>query len=322
MSAAPLPEKKDNLDAFREMIRNPAARVYLAVAAGGLGMTVLVLFQLFNSAIGAGVVFAVGLLSLLLRWTAMPVFLLAVVGYTVFAPLGIPLELSRNVSETPESQFRIADILLIASVMTYLLAQFRLLSVLHAAIPFEAGPLYLRKRVTAAVRPPTPVSDGELGRLFLRVGVFVLVGQLLWMGLTWLQVDFRAVPPVTVVEDDTTVGYMYQSRAPVPPWVSRTLLAVGLFVAVGVAVRLVFWFWRHNTLGREQAKLLLMDVQWAEHMREIDRQEKWRAWMVDKLNGTTKPRSGCGTAFLVAGLPLILLLAFWLLMTTGGCVKS
>ena len=322
MSAAPPPEKNDSLEPFREMIRNPAARVYLAVAAGGLLMTVLILFQLFNSAVGAAVVLAIGLLSLLLRWTAMPVFVLVVVGYTVFAPFGIPLDLPQNVSATPDSQLHIADMLLVASVMTYLLAQFRLLSVLHAAIPFEAGPLYLRKGVKATVRPPTPVSDGELGRLFLRVGVFVLVGQLLWMGLTWLQVDFRAVPPVTAVEDDTTVGYMHQSSAPVPPWMSRTLLAVVLFVAFGIVVRLVFWFWRHNTLSREQAKVLLVDVQWAEHLREIDRQEKWRAWMVDKLNGTTKPRSGCATAFMVVGLPVILLLVFWLLMMAAGCVKS
>ena len=89
-----------------------------------------------------------------------------------------------------------------------------------------------------------------------------------------------------------------------------------------MAVRFTFWFWRHHTLGREQAKMLLTDLQWAEHMREIDRQEKWRAWMVDKLNGTTKPRSGCGTLFMVVGLPAILLLVFWLLMMAAGCVKS
>lgn len=321
MSAARPPEKKDSLDPFREMIRNPAARVYLAVAAGGLGMTVLILFQLYNSAVGAGVVFAVGLLSLLLRWTAMPVFLLVAVGYTAFAPLGVPLDLPA-VSQIPESQFRMADLLLVPAVLTYLLAQFRLLAVLHAAIPFEAGPLYLRKGAKATVRPPAPVSDAELGRLFLRVGVFAVVGQLLWLGLTWLQVDFRAIPPVTVVEDDSPLAYMRPGRGDVPWWLSRTLLAMGLFVALGVAVRLVFWFWRHNTLGREQAKVLLTDVQWAENLREIDRQEKWRAWQVDKLNGTTKPRSGWGTAFMAVGLPLILLLVFWLLMMASGCVKS
>jgi hypothetical protein len=321
MTDAPPPEKKDSLDPFREMIRNPAARVYLAVAAGGLGMTALIVFQLFNSSIGAAVTFAAGLLALLLRWTAMPVFIVVIVGYTVFAPFGVPIDLP-GVSMIPGSQLRLPDMLLVASLLTYLLAQYRLLSILHAAVPFEAGNLYVRKRAKAAVRPPAPVSDAELGRLFLRVGVFTLVGQLLWMGLTWLQLDFREIPPVTVLEEDTPLSYIRQGPDAVPRWLSRTLLAVGLFVALGVAVRFAFWFWRHHTLGRDQAKMLLTDLQWAEHLREIDRQEKWRAWMVDKLNGTTKPRSGCGTLFMVVGLPAILLLVFWLMMMASGCVKS
>ena len=322
MTDGPQPTPKtDGLDPIRELIRNPAARVYLAVAGGGLLMTVLILFQLFNSPLGASLVFVVGILALLLGWTAMPVFIVVVTGYTVFSPFGVPIDLPR-VSQTPGSQFRIADMLLIGSLLTYLLAQYRLLSLIHAAVPFEAGGLYVRKRAKAAVRPPTPVSDGELGRLFLRVGAFTLVGQLLWYGLSLLEVDFRAVPPVTVLEEDTPLSYVRQGRDALPRWVSRTLLAVGLFVALGVAVRLAFWFWRHSTLGREQAKVLLTDIQWAEHRREIDRQEKWRAWMVDKLNGTAKPASGCGTAFLVVGLPALLLGLFWLLMMAMGCVKS
>ena len=322
MTDSPQPEPKtDGLDPFRELIRNPAARVYLAVAGGGLLMTVLILFQLFNSPLGASLVFVVGVLALMLRWTAMPVFIVVVTGYMVFYPFGVPNDLPR-VSQTPGSQFRIADMLLIGSLLTYLMAQYRLLSLIHAAVPFEAGGLYVRKRSKAAVRAPTPVSDGELVRLFLRVGVFTLVGQLLWYGVSLLEVDFRAIPPVTILEEDTPLSYVRQGRDAVPRWASRTLLAVGLFVALGVAVRLTFWFWRHGTLGREQAKLLLTDIRWAEHRREIDRQEKWRAWMVDRLNGTAKPTSGCGTAFMVVGLPAILLGLFWLLMMAVGCVKS
>ncbi len=326
MSDSPQPEpKKDGLDPFRELIRNPAARVYLAVAGGGLLMTVLIVFQLYFSAVGAALVFVLGLLGLLLRWTAMPVFLVAVIGYVTLAPLGVPLGFGKGTT-LPSSQFQLRDLLLLPTVLTYLMAQYRLLSVLHAAVPFEAGGLYIRKRAKAAVRAPTPVSDGELGRLFLRVGAFTLVGQLLWLGLTWFQVDFRAIPPVTLIPSDPNLNadsaYDFPDPMAVPFWLGRTLLAVGLFVALGVAVRLTFWFWRHSTLGREQAKVLLTDIQWAEHRREIDRQEKWRAWMVDKLNGTAKPASGCGTAFLVVGLPAILLGLFWLLMMAMGCVKS
>ena len=333
----PPPPPKDGLDPFRELIRNPAALAYLAVAGGALLVLVLIVFQLYFSAIGAALVFALGLLGLLLRWTAMPVFLVAVIGYVSLAPLGVPMMSAGSPSMIPGSQFMLRDLFLLATLLTYLLAQFRLLSVIHAAVPFEATSRYLRKRAKAAVRPPLPVSDGELGRLFVRVAVFVVVGQLLWLGLTRLVLDFRSEPWIAVVQDDTTVTYRrgtvesmeagetdqmgqalwHRSRS-----VSRCVLAVGLFVGLGIAVRFAFWFWRVATLNREQAKLYLTDAQWAEARREIDRQEKWRAWMVDKLNGTTKPRSGCGTLFLVIGMPAILLLVFWLLMMAMGCVKS
>lgn len=327
MSAAPDPPKPDGLEPFRELIRNPAALAYLSVAGGALLVLVLILYQIYFSAIGAALAFALGLLGLLLRWTAMPVFLVVVVGYVSFAPLGIPPDMNTKTTTLPTSQFVLRDLFLLPTLLTYLLAQFRLLSVIYAAVPFEAGARYVRKRAKAAVRPSQPVSDGELGRLFLRVVAFTVVGQLLWTGLTMFQVDFRAVPPVTVIRDTENqtadVAYiLLGSQTGVPFWVGRCLMAAGLIVALGVALRFAFWFWRNATLDREQARLVLTDTQWAEHRREIDRQEKWRAWMVDKLNGTTKPRSGCGTLFLVIGMPALLLGLFWLLMMAVGCVRS
>ena len=319
MSPADTPPRIDSLDPFREMIRNPAARVYLVVAGAGLLLTTLVVFLLVNSPLGAAVLFMLGLLALVLRWTAMPVFFVLALGYITLAPAVIVIDLSPNLSG---SQYRMVDILLMFSVLTYLMAQYRLFSIIHAAMPFEAGSHYVKRKAKPTLRPATPISDGELGRLFLRVGLFTLLGQLLWTAMTLLEVDFRRVPPIVVVEDDSPVALSKQRPdVLLRLWVSRTLIALAFFVALGVVVRIVFWYWRSATLNRDQAKLLLTDMQWQEHRREIDRQEKWRAWMVDKMNGTPKRASGCGTAFMVIGLPVILLLLFWGLMSISGCVK-
>lgn len=317
------PAAPDGLEQLRELIRNPAARVYLAVAGGALVLLCFIVFQLYFSAVGTAAIFALGLLGLLLKWTAVPVLIVVIIGYITVAPLGVPI-FEAMPPMVPGSQFAFRDLLLLPTLLTYLLAQFRLFSVLHTAVPFEAAPQFLRKRVKAAVRPPQPITDAELSGLFIRAGVFTLVGQMLWALITWVVVDFREVPPFRVLEEDSTLVFTQQRLqfGMVPPQASRCLLAAGLFVVLGLLVRMVFWFWRHATLGREQAKLLLTDLRWAEHRREIDRQESWRAWMVAKQNGTLPKRGGCGTFFLVIGLPALLLLVYWLLMMAGGCVRT
>lgn len=319
----PAPPPNDGLEQVRELIRNPAARVYLAVTGAALLLLCFIVFQLYFSAIGTAAVFMLGLLGLLLRWTAVPVLLVVIIGYVTVAPVGLP-EFNTFTMLVPGSQFALRDLLLMPTLLTYLMAQFRMYSVVHAAVPFEAGPQFVKKRAKPALRPPQPITDAELGGLFIRAGAFTLVGQLLWLLLTWVAVDFRQVPPFRLIDGESGLVYDQQrlqvGALPMP--VSRCLLAAGLFVTLGLAVRLAFWFWRHATLGREQAKVLLTDVQWAENRREIDRQESWRAWMVAKQHGTLPRRGGCGTLFLVLGLPAVLVLVYWLALVLRGWVRT
>lgn len=323
--AAPV-KKPDGLEPFRELIRNRAALTYLMITATALLLVSLILFQLYFTIVGASLTFALGMLGMLLRSTAMPVFLVAVVCYTTFAPLGVPLTTWRSPTMIPSGSFNLRDLLLLPVLLTYLLAQFRLFSVIHSAIPFEAGPRYVRKKAKPVIRPAKSIPDAELGRLFLRVGVFTILGQFLWLSLSELRVDFRAVPPLVVWEigpnQAPEIAYNQADPTTVPFWLSRTLMTAGVLIVLGLTIRFGFWLWRHLALNREQAKMLLQNVQWEEARREIDRQEKWRAWAVAKANGTLPARSGCGTAFLLLGLPAILLVLFWLLMLAAGCVAQ
>src|SRR5207249_7624622 len=59
---------------------------------------------------------------------------------------------------------------------------------------------------------------------------------------------------------------------------SRFVLFVGVLAAVGVAARLVFWYWRLAGLNADEARLAVLDTGWAEVRREAARQETWRAW--------------------------------------------
>ena len=88
------------------------------------------------------------------------------------------------------------DVILIGSSMVYLIGQYRILSIVHVGMPFDAGKLYVKPGAKATVRPAEAPRDRELWMLFARVGACVLAGQFLWLAITYLRVDFERVPPV------------------------------------------------------------------------------------------------------------------------------
>ena len=310
-SDAPVTPVKPN--PYRDLITNPASRTYLMIAGGGLAVAMLTMF-LIGSPIAAALLLVVGLCGLVLRWTAMPVFFVLLVSYLTFAPLGWP-NIDDPFSSIPRSHFRFLDVILIGSSMVYLIGQYRVLSIVHVGMPFDAGKLYVKPGAKATVRPAEAPHDRELWMLFARVGACVLAGQLLWLAITYLRVDFERVPPVV-------------SRAPVeipradplfvPEFLSRFLLAVGFFLAVALTARFAFWYWRLLQLRIDQARMILIDTQWAEDRREFDRQEKWRGWQKGKILGAARKKFGCGGWFLTVGLPALLLVLFLVVLSCMG----
>lgn len=310
-SDAPVTPVKPN--PYRDLITKSASRTYLMIAGGGLAVAMLTMF-LIGSPIAAALLLVVGLCGLVLRWTAMPVFFVLLVSYLTFAPLGWP-NIDDPFSSIPRSHFRFLDVILIGSSMVYLIGQYRVLSIVHVGMPFDAGKLYVKPGAKATVRPAEAPHDRELWMLFARVGLSLLAGQLLWLAITYLRIDFERVPPVV-------------SRAPVeipradplfvPEFLSRFLLAVGFFLAVALSARFAFWYWRLLQLRIDQARMILIDTQWAEDRREFDRQEKWRGWQKGKILGAARKKFGCGGWFLTVGLPALLLVLFLVVLSCMG----
>jgi len=313
------PDAKPN--PYRELIANPAARTYLMIAGGGLLVTILTMF-LIGSPIASALLLIVGLCGLFLRWTAMPAVFVLLLSYLAFAPLGLPFDFS-SFSEIPGSHFRFLDGILVGSALVYLIGQYRLLSVVHIGMPFDANKFFVKPGAKATVRPAESPRDSELWLLFARVGLFVLAGQLLWLAITYLRVDFDRVPPLSVAEP--TDGYRrYGAPADefyISDYASRFVLASGIFLAVALAARFAFWYWGLLLLGRDQARMIVVDVQWSEDRREMSRQEKWRGWQKGRILGKAREKFGCGGWFLAIGLPLVLLFLFLIVLCCSGGIR-
>ena len=305
-------------NAYREMIANPAARTYLMIAGGGLLVTILTLF-LIGSLFAAVLLLIVGVCGLVLRWTAMPPIFVLLVSYFSYAPLGLPFDFS-SFSEIPGSYFRFLDGVLIGAALVYLIGQYRFYSVVHVGMPFDANKFFVKPGAKPTVRPAESPRDRELWLLFARVGLCVLAGQLLWLAVTYLRVDFDKVPPLTIAEPSD--GYR-RSSAPVAEMAvqepaSRFLLATGFFLAIAISARFAFWYWGLLLLGRDQARMIVVDVQWNEDRREMNRQEKWRGWQKGKILGKAREKFGCSGWFLAIGLPMILLFLFLIVLCCSG----
>lgn len=302
---------------FVEMIRNPAARTYLLVSAGGLVVAAAVLYLFFYSPFGAAVVFIMGAAGLALRWTIGPPGVVVAVAYSLFVPFGLPIDFPRT-SGVPESYFQFADLLLTAAVLVHLIGAYRFHTVMRAGMPFDAPPPFVKPGAKPTVRPAEPVRDPELWFLFARVGLFVLAGQMLWLFVTKLKVDFRKDVPLRwhngFLEE---LGERYEP-GDLPNSLSRFLLTASVMLAVSIGLWLVFWYWRLWTMNRDEAKAACLDQEWTTSRREYNRPEKWRGWMKQKMAGTL-PKKGCGVWLLVVGLPLLLATLFVIVL---GCMGA
>lgn len=309
MSDPAAPDVKKQSDSpFVEMIRNPAARTYLFISAGSLVVTAGVLLLLFNSTVAAAVLFILGAGGIALRWVVGPPAVVVTVVYFAFFPIGIPIGLP-SVNLIPEHHFNFADLLLTAAALVHLIATYRFHSVMRAAMPFDAPAMFIKPGAKPTVREAEPVRDPELWFLFARVGGVVLVGQLFWLVVAKLKVDFRNPFPLRPFNSHLEqMGFAVDAET-LPNGLSRFLIAAGGVLGVAFFVWLVYWYWRLHAMNRDEARAACLDQQWTTNRREYNRPEKWRGWQKQKLAGTL-PKVGClpwvWALLLVFGLPCLL----------------
>jgi hypothetical protein len=305
--------KKSNSKFLAELVQNPTARTYGMLSAAGLIATAVLLNLLFDSYYGAFSLVAVGLLGFLFRWSSGPVIFLFLLSYWLLFPFGLPTNWGAQTSQIPKSSIRFADILLVLSALLHLIAQCRYLTAIQIGMPFEAPPPFVKPDAKPTVLPSNGISDSELWLMFARIAIFTILGQVLWVALTEFRLDFRLNFPVTLGSGEV----VNSTRRQMPDWANRTLLGIGILAAGGGIVWFVNWYWRLNTLNRDEARLILLDTEWVGMRRDLNRPESWRGRMKRKMNGTL-PKKGCGTYLLVIGLPSILVALYLMIVLCAG----
>ena len=257
-----------------QIVSDPHTRNYLVGGLVALAVIFLVMY-VQESILGGILVIILGVAGLLLRWTAVPPFLLMLLTYFLLFPIGRP-PAYENPWELTTGSFRIADMLLTFAVVIYLACQYRILGLVHRAFPSEyRSP---REIARAYRRPGSAVATGELGQLLYLAAGMVLIGQISWWLLTNVEVDLSSTFPLHLAESKRNMR-----RSAPPNGMSlagmRFVLLMGITFFGATIVRTTFGYWRMRRYRGLEAQLVLLDADWDETRRERDRIEGWGGWL-------------------------------------------
>jgi hypothetical protein len=259
-------DKQENIRAYYERLLDERLRSYVVVVAAAL--LVIFVSGLIAGSLYAGLIPALaGIIGLALRWPAMPMVCVATVAWFQALPFGVPI-VRMSPIEPRFTHFRIQDLMLVAAVLVYLIAQYRLLSLAHRAVPDERRVKARRAdKQPPELRDAADVEEREIPQLLVVTAIVLLAGQALWLALSETILDFRSLPPFRLREGGFRDAWHYASR--------EVMFALGLGFALFFG-RLGFWVWKLKTMNRDEAQLALADTGWLEMRREAARQETWR----------------------------------------------
>lgn len=156
----------------------------------------------------------------------------------------------------------IENLMQAACILVYLMAQFRLLSLLHKSMPDDPPPRRTGQPEAAPRRRPAATfADRELSALLV-----VALGSILAGCAGWLL--------LLAIESAQRLGDAWGIKRPFA-------LLVLFFWAFMSASTLTIVFFRHRALqrmSRIEARLMLLDMFWVETRREQERIYRWRRW--------------------------------------------
>lgn len=245
-------------DPIRSVWHTPGLSHYLIVGLVSLSLIWLVLMQ--REVTPAATLFPVlvGILGITIRWRLAPVVMLAT--------LAVCLKLEFRVAG--EGTFRITDFILCGATLAYLMAQYRLQSLMDHIFPIDSrrreGPprwqvgflsLHFQPEIAKERRSPKLVSREEIGMLIIASGLWAALAQACWNVFPsgWGNPGFP--PPVW--------------RAILLTWIVATSLYV---------IFSFLHYWSRRNMTADEAMLFLQDELWKETRGEQRRINRWRVW--------------------------------------------
>jgi hypothetical protein len=244
---------------------HPAVRSYMLV--GVLALLVMML-ALGEYGLGAWCLlpFLLGVFSLVAFWGIGPPLLLISLPFLLFANARLH-RLPRIANWGDPYASPLTDLTLCAALLTYVLAQYRLLAIGRSVFPPDprrllpppARPGGKRRRVPIEVPPPrrSPdlVSSWEMTMLVVAVPVWTVLAA-----VAWVEVD----------DTRPRLGLHRQAwHAVLLTWAA--VLTLGLVSAAAS-------YLRRASASPEESLLYLQDQLWRETRREQSQLERWRNW--------------------------------------------
>jgi hypothetical protein len=250
-----LPQRDADRDADPQA--HPAVRQYVLVCVSALVVVVMVL-AVRGSGWTALLPLLAGGAAAVAGWSAGPLLVIACVG--VLLRVRAREMHSGLIQGLPDALP--LDLALAAAVLVYVVAQYRIQSLLRHVFPPDPRRRPLRRRPTARLLPPVHeprspdlVGPGEAARLVLGLLLVAGLAAMLWAVLS------QWPPP-----------WGFGRRA----WVLLVLAWSGLAV-VGMAFAVAGWQ-RMDRACPEEALMYLQDQLWRETRREQSRLNRWLVW--------------------------------------------
>jgi hypothetical protein len=251
-----------------QRLRPPAAINYLVLVGAGLLVYGFIMMARGND-VGALLAILIAIPGILARWTAAPVLILLLTTYLMIDPGFINLigfvTGSRWYFPRSGSGFNLEDLLLAAGLLAYTIGHFRLTSMVHQGMPVDSTV----QRTADPANPPRYLPElagaEELPRTLVVGGCCVVVGQLVWVILSFVEAAGR--PRISQITDGS----------------ARFVLAVW---AIGLGLMLVsaaVVYLRGNWMTPAEASLVLRDEFFQENRRETDRLQRWRKWFKERV---------------------------------------
>lgn len=249
-----------------QQLRTQANVNYLILAATGLFVYFLLMSGKGNDT-GALIALLIAIPGILARWTAAPILVLLLSIFMLIDPgfmnsINFVTGGRRMFFGTP-SGFRIEDGLLAAAMLAYSVGHYRLTAIVTQAMPLDRGFRGDREPVKPPARPADSVPGDELPRFLFVLALCVVVGQLIWSLLIYLERSARPQPfPVGV------------NRMMILVWVA----GIVVMLTSGIVIYL-----RSMRMSRAEAEMRLRDTHFHETLRETDRLHRWRQWFKQKV---------------------------------------